>query len=111
MLLEIILYPHLSIPILFFENMNRHASFFEVCCKHFHNTLKPTIYPLPLNFLLDHGILYFNIKNSGLHHVNPTIRSRVCYLFLRFVKSLRSKLGQLPINVVNGIQVVFYFYC
>jgi exportin-T len=81
-------YPHPSIPIIYFEVLNRYSKFFEQ---------RQEYIPQALQSFLD---------NRGLFHSIKSVRLRVNYLFLRFVKTLRPILGQFTESVLSVIQVL-----
>uniref|UniRef100_A0A8C6Y3P5 Exportin-T n=1 Tax=Naja naja TaxID=35670 RepID=A0A8C6Y3P5_NAJNA len=64
-------YQHTSVTLEFFETVVRYEKFFS---------LEPQHIPNVLIAFLDH---------RGLRHTNPKVRSRISYLFSRFVKSLK----------------------
>ncbi|XP_058047188.1 exportin-T isoform X2 [Ahaetulla prasina] len=64
-------YQHTSVTLEFFETVVRYEKFFS---------LEPQHIPNVLIAFLDH---------RGLRHTNPKVRSRIAYLFSRFVKSLK----------------------
>jgi exportin-T len=79
-------YPHLSIQPMYFEVICRYADFFAH---------KKDYLPEVLQSFLD---------NRGLFNQNKSIRLRVNYLFLRFVKQMRGYLGQYVESVLEVIQ-------
>uniref|UniRef100_A0A8C0GZC3 Exportin-T n=1 Tax=Chelonoidis abingdonii TaxID=106734 RepID=A0A8C0GZC3_CHEAB len=64
-------YQHTSVTLEFFETVVRYEKFFAVEPQHIPNVLMA---------FLDH---------RGLRHTSPKVRSRIAYLFSRFVKSLK----------------------
>ena len=78
-------YPHESIPLIFFEVVIRYAQFFEHHSQYI---------PEALQAFLD---------ARGLHHNVPSIRIRINYLFLRFVKMQRSILYTFAENILSAI--------
>ncbi|RUS19794.1 hypothetical protein BC938DRAFT_475667 [Jimgerdemannia flammicorona] len=83
---EISTYPHPSVPLQFFENAVRYYQFFEI---------RPEGIPDVLEAFVD---------TRGLHHSMRQIRSRSWYLFHRFVKFLRPKMGNYVEIVLGSIQ-------
>ncbi|RUO96313.1 armadillo-type protein [Jimgerdemannia flammicorona] len=79
-------YPHPSVPLQFFENAVRYYQFFEI---------RPEGIPDVLEAFVD---------TRGLHHSMRQIRSRSWYLFHRFVKFLRPKMGNYVEIVLGSIQ-------
>uniref|UniRef100_A0A8C0GZ91 Exportin-T n=1 Tax=Chelonoidis abingdonii TaxID=106734 RepID=A0A8C0GZ91_CHEAB len=65
-------YQHTSVTLEFFETVVRYEKFFAVEPQHIPNVLMA---------FLDH---------RGLRHTSPKVRSRIAYLFSRFVKSLKN---------------------
>lgn len=83
---EISLFPHPSIPSIYFEVLNRYALFFEQ---------NPKYAQYALQSFLD---------TRGLFNPVKSIRLRSNYLFLRFVKNLRSVLGPYVESILSVIQ-------
>jgi exportin-T len=83
-------YPHSSVPFIYFEVLNRYTKFFEQ---------RQDYIPAALQSFLD---------NRGLFHSVKSLRLRVNYLFLRFVKALRPLLGQFTESVLSVIQVLLF---
>ncbi|KAJ3019590.1 UNVERIFIED_CONTAM: hypothetical protein HDU68_010602, partial [Siphonaria sp. JEL0065] len=86
-------YPHPSIPIVFFENAVKFALFFNT---------NPDYLPQVLEAFVD---------TRGLHNASSVVRSRVYYLFMRFVKEqreLRDKLKVFATKLVEAIQDILY---
>ncbi|EGF81201.1 hypothetical protein BATDEDRAFT_87454 [Batrachochytrium dendrobatidis JAM81] len=79
-------YPHISVPILYFEILVRYSQFFEQC---------PHYLPQALNAF---------IGARGLHHPNMAIRLRLNYLFLRFIKHLRQLIGTYADGILSSIE-------
>ncbi|KAI9474086.1 MAG: armadillo-type protein [Benjaminiella poitrasii] len=78
-------YPHPSCAMQFFENLTRYYQFFE---------LRPGQLPQALGAFVD---------NRGLHYPVKQIRTRCWYLFQRFVKNLRPKMGPYVENVLSSL--------
>ncbi|KAI8097196.1 armadillo-type protein [Halteromyces radiatus] len=78
-------YPHPSVPLQFFENLVRYYQFFEH---------RPEYLPQALEAFVD---------TRGIHHTLKQIRSRCWYLFHRFVKSLKSKMGPYVETVLSSL--------
>lgn len=72
-------HPSIHVSLIYFQVIVRYAGFLSI-----HSEF---IFPALFSFL----------DNRGMHHSSPTVRSRSCYLFLRFVKVLppevRSRIG------------------
>lgn len=64
-------YPHAAVVLCFFELVVRYEKFFLV---------EPQFVAPTLVAFLDQG---------GMRHVNPKVRSRVAYLFSRFVRAVK----------------------
>ncbi|CAB4426788.1 unnamed protein product [Rhizophagus irregularis] len=79
-------YPHPSMPLIFFENVARYYQFFEV---------QPDCIPTVLGAFVD---------LRGLHNAILQIRTRSWYLFHRFVKLLKSRMGPYVETVLTNIQ-------
>ncbi|KAG9296389.1 hypothetical protein G9A89_014981 [Geosiphon pyriformis] len=79
-------YPHPSIPLYFFENAVRYYQFFET---------RSDLIPVVLQTFVD---------TRGLHHSNKQIRSRSCYLFHRFIKSLKSHMNGYVATILPMVQ-------
>ncbi|KAI7907870.1 armadillo-type protein [Cokeromyces recurvatus] len=78
-------YPHPSCAMQFFENLARYYQFFEH---------RPGQLPQALGAFVD---------NRGLHHPVKQIRTRCWYLFQRFVKNLRPRMGPYVENVLSSL--------
>lgn len=74
-------------PLTFFENVARYYQFFEV---------QPDCIPTALEAFVD---------SRGLHNAILQIRTRSWYLFHRFVKLLKSRMGLYVETVLTNIQV------
>ncbi|CAG8571231.1 11366_t:CDS:10 [Funneliformis mosseae] len=79
-------FQHPAIPLIFFENVVRYYQFFEV---------QPDCIP---------SILEAFVDSRGLHNSILQIRTRSWYLFYRFVKLLKSRMGPYVENVLTSIQ-------
>ncbi|PKY18419.1 ARM repeat-containing protein [Rhizophagus irregularis] len=79
-------YPHPSMFLIFFENVARYYQFFEV---------QPDCIPTVLGAFVD---------LRGLHNAILQIRTRSWYLFHRFVKLLKSRMGPYVETVLTNIQ-------
>ncbi|RIA97435.1 armadillo-type protein [Glomus cerebriforme] len=79
-------YPHPAMPLIFFENVVRYYQFFEV---------QLDCIPAVLEAFVD---------SRGLHNAILQIRTRSWYLFHRFVKLLRSRMGPYVETVLTNIQ-------
>ena len=64
-------YPHPAVTLCFFELVVRYEKFFLV---------EPQFVPSTLMAFLD---------QRGMRHANPKVRSRVAYLFSRFVRAVK----------------------
>ncbi|OAD74660.1 hypothetical protein PHYBLDRAFT_180902 [Phycomyces blakesleeanus NRRL 1555(-)] len=78
-------YPHPSAPLQFFENITRYYQFFEHRADH-----------------LPQALAAF-VDTRGLHHPLNQIRSRCWYLFQRFVKMLKPKMGPYVETLLSSI--------
>lgn len=83
--LDISAYPHPSAAMQFFENIARYYQFFDH---------RPDQLPQALSAFVD---------NRGLHHPLKQIRTRCWYLFQRFVKNLKSRMGPYVEHVLSSI--------
>ncbi|KAJ3296839.1 hypothetical protein HDU79_005631 [Rhizoclosmatium sp. JEL0117] len=84
-------YPHPSIPVVFFENAVKYGLFFNT---------NPEFLPQVLESFVD---------SRGLHHSLSPVKSRVYYLFMRFVKEikeLKEKVKVFASKLVEAIQDV-----
>ncbi|XP_066580703.1 exportin-T isoform X2 [Amia ocellicauda] len=79
-------YQHTSVTLEFFETIVRYDKFF---------TVEPQHIPNVLMAFLDH---------RGLRHSSPKVRSRVAYLFSRYVKSLHKHMNAFIEDILNRIQ-------
>ncbi|CAL8405187.1 unnamed protein product [Arctogadus glacialis] len=79
-------YQHTSVSLEFFETVVRYEKFFLV---------EPHHIPLVLMAFLDH---------RGLRHSSPKVRSRVAYLFSRFVKTLHKHMNAFIEDILRQIQ-------
>ncbi|KAJ8398881.1 hypothetical protein AAFF_G00417890 [Aldrovandia affinis] len=79
-------YQHISVTLEFFETVVRYDKFFVVEPQHIPNVLMA---------FLDH---------RGLRHSSPKVRSRVAYLFSRFVKTLHKHMNAFIEDILNRIQ-------
>ncbi|XP_036373657.1 exportin-T-like isoform X1 [Megalops cyprinoides] len=79
-------YHHISVTLEFFETVVRYDKFFIV---------EPQHIPSVLMAFLDH---------RGLRHGSPKVRSRVAYLFSRFVKTLHKHMNAFIEDILNRIQ-------
>jgi exportin-T len=50
------------------------------------------------------GIMEVFLSEQGLRHSNCSVRSRVCYMFVRFVKGVRNQLGSIARDILNNLQ-------
>ncbi|KAJ3091721.1 pre-tRNA nuclear export protein [Quaeritorhiza haematococci] len=80
------MYPHVSIQPLFFENICRYWQFLEQ-----NVNLIPTV-------------LQAFTDARGLHHPRTFVRSRINYLFLRFVKAIKLKLDGYVEMILASVQ-------
>jgi len=83
---NVIYYPHNSIPIMFFEIISRYTNFFDI-----HNQFIP-------------NVLEAFVCSRGLHNTEIIIKTRLNYLFARFVKAMKSKLAPYVQTVLTNIQ-------
>ena len=88
--LEISFYPHPSIPVTYFEVIIRCAQFFEIRDNYTTNVLQ--------SFL----------DQRGLYNPIKAIRTRVNYLFLRYVKCARQVLGKYVESILTVLKVFFF---
>ncbi|XP_045076373.1 exportin-T isoform X1 [Coregonus clupeaformis] len=79
-------YQHTSVALEFFETVVRYDKFFLVEPQHIPNVLMA---------FLDH---------RGLRHSSPKVRSRVAYLFSRFVKTLHKHMNSFVEDILTRIQ-------
>ncbi|XP_063072875.1 exportin-T isoform X2 [Engraulis encrasicolus] len=79
-------YQHTSVTLEFFETVVRYDKFFLVEPQHIPNVLMA---------FLDH---------RGLRHSSPKVRSRVAYLFSRFVKTLHKHMNAFIEDILSRIQ-------
>ncbi|XP_028305043.1 exportin-T [Gouania willdenowi] len=79
-------YQHSSVSLEFFETVVRYDKFFIV---------EPQHVPLVLMAFLDH---------RGLRHNSPKVRSRVAYLFSRFIKTLHKHMNAFVEDILTRIQ-------
>ncbi|MBN3313578.1 XPOT protein, partial [Atractosteus spatula] len=79
-------YQHTSVTLEFFETVVRYDKFF---------TVEPQHIPNVLMAFLDH---------RGLRHSSPKVRSRVSYLFSRYVKSLNKHMNAFIEDILNRMQ-------
>uniref|UniRef100_A0A2I3SD80 Exportin-T n=1 Tax=Pan troglodytes TaxID=9598 RepID=A0A2I3SD80_PANTR len=79
-------YQHTSVTLEFFKNVVRYEKFF---------TVEPQHIPRVLMAFLDH---------RSLRHSSAKVRSRMTYLFSRFVKSLNKQMNPLTEDILNRIQ-------
>lgn len=79
-------YQHTSVSLEFFETVVRYDKFFLVEPQHIPNVLMT---------FLDH---------RGLRHSSPKVRSRVAYLFSRFVKTLHKHMNSFIEDILSRIQ-------
>jgi len=85
---NVIYYPHSSIPIMYFEIITRYANFFDL-----HSQFIP-------------NVLEAYVCNRGLHNSEIIIKTRLNYLFARFVKLMKSKLAPYVQTVLTNIQTL-----
>ncbi|XP_029282841.1 exportin-T isoform X2 [Cottoperca gobio] len=79
-------YQHSSVSLEFFETVGRYDKFFLV---------EPQHIPTVLMAFLD---------NRGLRHNSPKVRSRVAYLFSRFIKTLHKHMNAFIEDILSRIQ-------
>ncbi|KAK3558222.1 hypothetical protein QTP86_013981 [Hemibagrus guttatus] len=79
-------YQHTSVTLEFFETVVRYDKFF---------TVEPQHIPVVLMAFLDH---------RGLRHSSPKVRSRVAYLFSRFIKTLHKHMSAYIEDILSRIQ-------
>ncbi|MCJ8736224.1 hypothetical protein PDJAM_G00256470 [Pangasius djambal] len=79
-------YQHTSVTLEFFETVVRYDKFFIV---------EPQNIPVVLMAFLDH---------RGLRHSSPKVRSRVAYLFSRFIKTLHKHMNAYIEDILSRIQ-------
>ncbi|NP_001038317.1 exportin-T [Danio rerio] len=79
-------YQHSSVTLEFFETVVRYDKFFLV---------EPQHIPAVLMAFLDH---------RGLRHSSPKVRSRVAYLFSRFIKTLHKHMNAFIEDILSRIQ-------
>ncbi|RCI03969.1 pre-tRNA nuclear export protein, partial [Rhizopus stolonifer] len=78
-------YPHPSCAMQYFENLNRYYQFFDHRPDHLLQALAAFV------------------DTRGLHHTVKQIRTRCWYLFQRFVKNLKPKMGPYVENILTSI--------
>lgn len=83
---NVIYYPHNSIPIMYFEIITRYTNFFDR-----HNQFIP-------------NVLEAFVCSRGLHNSEIIIKTRLNYLFARFVKAMKTKLVPYVQTVLTNIQ-------
>lgn len=88
---NIALYPHISITSSFYENICRYSQFFDIRPEYIPKVLENFVGPF------------------GLHYQNSIIQSRLYYLFLKFVKDLKTKIFPYVEFVLNNIQDILSF--
>ena len=79
-------YPHPAVTGLYFEIVTRYSAFFET----------------QISLISD--VLGSFLDTRGLFHRNQSKRLRAQYLFLRFVRSLRSFLPQYVVGIITSLQ-------
>ncbi|KAF7330559.1 Exportin-T [Mycena venus] len=80
-------YPHRSVTLQFFETTSRYPDFFKVR----NECIMPTLEAM--------------IDARGLHNSDASHRSRVNYLFHRFIKEVRSDIpGDVAVNIANSVR-------
>ncbi|KAJ7903544.1 armadillo-type protein [Mycena olivaceomarginata] len=80
-------YPHRSVTLQFFETAARYPDFFKVR----RECIMPTLEAM--------------IDTRGLHNLDTNHRSRVNYLFHRFIKEVRSDIpGEVAVNIANSLR-------
>lgn len=79
-------YPHPAVTLCFFELVVRYEKFFLV---------EPQFVAPTLVAFLDQG---------GMRHANPKVRSRVAYLFSRFVRAVKSHMTDYTEDVLRRLQ-------
>ncbi|KPP56307.1 hypothetical protein Z043_126096, partial [Scleropages formosus] len=79
-------YQHTSVTLEFFETVVRYDKFFIVEPQHIPNVLMA---------FLDH---------RGLRHSSPKVRSRVAYLFSRYVKTLHKHMNAFIEDILSQLQ-------
>ncbi|KAJ7756382.1 armadillo-type protein [Mycena maculata] len=80
-------YPHRSVALQFFEATSRYAEFFKVR----KNCIMPTLEAM--------------IDARGLHNSDASHRSRVNYLFYRFIKEVRNDIpADVAVNIASSIR-------
>ncbi|KAJ3243800.1 pre-tRNA nuclear export protein [Chytriomyces hyalinus] len=90
-------YPHPSIPLVFFETVVKYGLFFNNV-----NAANTDFLPQVLESFAD---------ARGLHNPSSTVRSRVDYLFMRFVKEIKELKGKMKMYagpLVEAIKDVLY---
>ncbi|KAI8620592.1 armadillo-type protein [Chytriomyces sp. MP71] len=90
-------YPHPSIPLVFFETVVKYGLFFN------------SVNGANVDFLPQ--VLESFVDARGLHNPSSSVRSRVYYLFLRFVKEIKELKGKLKVyagQLVEAIKDVLY---
>lgn len=100
-------YPHKAVTMQFFEAASRYADFFKVRKECIMPTLQAmvdarcvTSYPLPFYVSLSGGF-----DHRGLHSSDSAVRSRVSYLFCRFIRESRNDVApDLAQTLLEGIR-------
>jgi exportin-T len=85
---NVIYYPHNSIPIMYFEIITRYTNFFDI-----HTQFIP-------------NVLEAFVCSRGLHNSEIIIKTRLNYLFARFVKAMKPKLAPYVQTVLTNIQTL-----
>jgi len=101
-------YPHRTVVIQFFETTARYGDFFKVRKGCIIPTLEAMVDARYELFLLAiDGRLIHLFLVRGLHSQSSTVRSRVFYLFHRFIKDTKNDIPvDLAVNLLDGIRDV-----
>jgi exportin-T len=77
---------HTAVLLQFYENVVRYEKFFT----------------LETQYILH--VMGVFLGEQGLRHENCSVRSRVCYLFVRFVKGVKNHMGAIAKDVLLTLQ-------
>lgn len=83
---QVSLHTHMAVILQYYDVITRHDKFFISCTQYI---------PSVLTGFLDH---------RGLRNENPSVRSRLCYKFLQFIKSVRNHISDLAEDMLQCLQ-------
>jgi len=112
LLLDVSNYPHHIVQLEYFENAVRYSKFFEV----FPDYLDPALISfMDARSVAQSSFLLFpkfaahlfpsSMHTRGLHNSEAAVRSRLMYLFFKFVKGIKHRLTGKVEGILNGIYV------